>query len=90
MLSITQKYKVSHYCISFAAGMFAEFHNPAIRGENFTWDKFPDLVANLVKAQVFIIFARKPLDMSEVEEYSYVTAKGFAESLVFKAGYVNF
>lgn len=89
MLSIPVKYKVSHYCVSFVAGMFAEFNNPVNRGENFTWEKFPELVATVAKAQVFIIFARKPKNMVEVEEYSYITAKDFAEALVVKAGYVK-
>jgi hypothetical protein len=89
MLSIPVKYKVSHYCVSFVAGMFAGFHNPDTRGENFTWEQFPENMGNLVKAQVFIIFARKPSNMAEVEEYSYTTAKGVAESLLHAAGYLK-
>lgn len=82
--------KLNGDCATFVAGMFAEFHNTQNRGNDFTWKKFPEIITSLVKAQIFIIFERRPRNMSEVEEYAYKTAKDLAEALVVRAGYANY
>lgn len=88
MLTEFQKYKAAEYCSSFVAGMFANMHNPEYRGDKFTWGKFPDMVAGLVKAQIFIIFYKKPKNLIEIEDWAFNRAKGIAESLLHAAGYV--
>lgn len=90
MLTVSQKYKVGHYSASFVAGTFADFHSPKNVGAKFTWGRFPEIVASLVRAQVFIIFGRMPKNISEVEDYAYKTAKDLAEALVVRAGYVGY
>lgn len=37
-----------------AQDFFKTFSDPEARGSNFTWDRFPDLVAGYTKIQVFV------------------------------------
>jgi hypothetical protein len=86
-MTINQKLRVQNYCYSLVLGMFANFHNPTNRGENFTWERFSELAAGLARAQVFIIFAKKPKNLLEIEQYAYSVTESIAETSIINAGY---
>lgn len=67
--------------------MFSEFCNTKFRGSTFSWEKFPELVAGLVKVQIFT--ANLKGSEKEIAEYAYKTAKYYAENAVNNAGFIK-
>uniref|UniRef100_A0A6H2A6K4 Uncharacterized protein n=1 Tax=viral metagenome TaxID=1070528 RepID=A0A6H2A6K4_9ZZZZ len=57
---------------AYAKGMYKDFtEHCEYRGENFSWEKFPDMVANLAKVGLFTCFSDKEwyyLDQDQREE----------------------
>jgi len=47
--------KISLHCHAVAVHHFAMFHNPKYRGPKFTWNKFPEILAEHCETQAFCI-----------------------------------
>jgi hypothetical protein len=63
--------------------MFTNFQNPAFRGSNFKWEKFPEIVSNLARAQVFTTIYVTPTNKQEVSDMAGKVAKEIAEKYVY-------
>ncbi len=42
-------------CYAVVLGGFADMHNPLMRGENFSWGSFPDMMTNRCVEQAFMM-----------------------------------
>lgn len=77
-----------HYLVitKVVAGMFADFCNASNRGDKFTWNNFPNIVASHVSSTFFVYFTKKQnVCVGDVEK----EAKDYAENLCRRAGYIE-
>jgi hypothetical protein len=84
----TKQLEIANYCYAFASGMFAEFHNPNMRGDKFTWTNFPSMVERLARAQVFTSVSMTKKTQVEIEDKAAEYAKEIANTLIKRAGYI--
>lgn len=54
MLSKKVTTEISLHCYAAVGGLMATMSNPKCRGENFTWEKFPDIASNYCEVQVLL------------------------------------
>ena len=54
MLSDKKKMEISLVCHATVGNMMATMCNPKYRGANFTWERFPEMMAEHCKTQVFM------------------------------------
>lgn len=82
---LSQKISTQIALVAYAtvSDLFATFHNPKMRGENFTWEKFPDIVEGMVATQVFMnIVCKDPKKQKEAEDQGKKYAREIAEKLI--------
>lgn len=82
---LSQKISTQIALIAYAtvSDLFATFHNPKMRGENFTWDKFPEIVEGMVATQVFLnVVCKDKKNQQEAEEQGKKYAREIAEKMV--------
>ena len=53
MLSQKINNQVTLIAYATVSNLFATFQNPKMRGEKFSWDKFPEIAESMVATQVF-------------------------------------
>ena len=83
-------------CIAIVEGtvydMFATFVNPANKGPNFTWGDFPEMMASLIKRQLFLslpnVYSQADPSKKEVE-FSSQYARDLATRLIKRAGLID-
>jgi hypothetical protein len=88
MISAKNMDRVSLVCHATVANMFAMFCNEKYRGENFTWDKFPKMMAGQCRSQVFMADIRGK-NQNEVFEHAEKTGFDIAKHMVETAGFKN-
>ena len=54
MLSNKIHSQVTLIAYATVSNMFATFHNPKMRGDNFNWTKFPDIAESIAEKQVML------------------------------------
>lgn len=82
---LSQKISTQIALIAYAtvSDLFATFHNPKMRGENFTWEKFPNIVEGMVATQVFMnVVCKDKKKQKEAEEQGKKYAREIAEKLI--------
>lgn len=79
---MTNVKKAKSYGIAWANQMFKDFSNPKWQGENFTWEKFPDMAAALASASVFMSFSHKVKNIHILKEVVKQSCKKRCEVLV--------
>lgn len=82
---LSQKINSQIALIAYAtvSDLFATFHNPKMRGENFTWEKFPNIVEGIVAAQVFCnVVCKDEKKQKLAEEQGRKFAHEIAERMV--------
>jgi hypothetical protein len=83
MLSLKLQNQVALVAYATVSSLFATFHNPKMRGANFTWENFPELAESHVATQSFMsIVAPTKKIQEEVEEHARKTGRQIAENLV--------
>ena len=83
MLSQTMNNKISLIAYATVSHLFALFHNPKMRGEHFTWEKFPELAESHVATQVFLnIPCNNKNKQKNIEEQGRKVGREIAEHLV--------
>lgn len=70
---------------------FAKFVNPANRGPNFTWAKFPKMAQDYVETNMWIATGLDETSKNKDKELEFIRtiAKGIAENLIELAGLVD-
>lgn len=81
-LSNTKMRDIEFYCCSYVGTMFSMMLNPKFRGENFTWENFPNMVANLCEVGVHLEISSSPMQKDAVGEYARKMAINYAEKYV--------
>ena len=51
-ISQQKKWHIDINCYAYTSGLFASMCNPKNRGVNFHWSRFPDMAANLIRANL--------------------------------------
>lgn len=87
-MSPLKQLQVANCCYAFVSNMFADLQDPAMRGVNFTWERFPSMVARIARAQVFTCVSMTKKTKTEIEDKAAEYAKEIAETLIKRAGYV--
>ena len=84
MLSDKMKNQIALIAYATVSNLFAMGHNPRMRGQNFTWERFPDLAANMTGTQVFLNIptSKNQNYQREIEEHARKTGREIAENLV--------
>jgi hypothetical protein len=82
MLSKKTQLEVQLFCRATVGYMFAFMHNPLYRGARFTWDGFPDLMADQCAAQVHLSVLYSKGRQKQVEDLAADTAREIAEGMV--------
>lgn len=88
MISAKNMDRVSVICHATVANMFAMFCNEKYRGGNFTWDKFPKMMAGQCRDQVFMANIRGRVQ-EDVFEYAEKTGFDIAKRMIETAGFKN-
>lgn len=60
----------------------ATMSNPKYRGANFTWERFPEMMAGLCKTQVFMSVPMSERLQKQGLEHAEQTGRGIAASWV--------
>lgn len=81
--------KARKYGVAWANQMFKDFSNPNNRGENFTWEKFPDMASRLAEAGCFMNFSHRVKNLTVLEEACRRSCKERCEFLVKRMIKVN-
>lgn len=83
MLSQKITNQIALIAYATVSNMFATFHNPKMRGENFTWEKFPDIVEGMVATQVFMnVVCKDQKKQKLAEEQGKKYAREIAQRLI--------
>lgn len=83
MLSQKMTNQIALIAYATVSNLFATFHNPKMRGEKFTWDKFPDIAESMVATQVFCnVVCKSQNKQKEAEEQGKKFAREIATRLV--------
>ena len=79
----TNKKRAYKYGVDYANQQFQDFNDhPEYRGKNFTWKNFPNSVAKMASASVFVIFRHKPKNLDILKIRAFNGAYRRCESLV--------
>lgn len=79
---MTNVEKAKKYGIAWANQMFDDFSHPNNRGENFTWEKFPEMASRLSAANCFMNFNIKVKNLPVLKEICKQSCKERCEFLV--------
>lgn len=83
MLSEKITSQIALIAYATVSDLFATLHNPKMRGENFTWDKFPNMVEGIVATQVFLnVVCKDQKKQKLAEEQGRKFAIEIAEKMV--------
>lgn len=55
-LSELDRLKVANTCYALVLGRFADMLDPAMRGKNFSWDRFPEIMAKACATEIHLYF----------------------------------
>jgi hypothetical protein len=64
-MSPNKKKDVALACYAMVSSTFAMMHNPKFRGPKFTWENFPEMMAERCKVEIFIYVNRCTDEMKE-------------------------
>lgn len=67
---------------SIAKTHFDAFQDPAMRGTNFTWENFPEMVGRIAHTELFMYYQRQPKNFEELREQTRQLARGHAKAMV--------
>jgi hypothetical protein len=85
MLSQKITNQITLIAYATVSNLFAAFHNPKMRGEKFTWDKFPDIAESMVATQVFCnVVCKSQNQQQKAEEQGKKVGREIAINLVNK------
>ena len=75
----------AEYGFIHAIDLFYKFKdNPNFKGENFTWDLFPDIAANIAVSSLFTQFNKEDHYSKRLEYICYNSAVAEAKELIEK------
>lgn len=86
MLSNQKLDKISLLCHAVVSNGFARFCNPLNRGANFSWERFPEMMAGQCEDMVFIHGVKGG---QEVKDHARKTGAEIATRMVQEAGFLN-
>ena len=83
MLSAKISTQIKLVAYATVSNLFATFHNPKMRGENFSWDEFPKISESMVAGQIFMsVVLKGNKKQKEAKEYGQKIGYEIAEKLV--------
>lgn len=84
MISDKKRLEIANVCYANVAGDFAMFTNPKYRGENFSWERFPDMCERHAEGWMFIhgVSRSGAKNENEVKQTAKQYAKEIAQRLV--------
>lgn len=81
--------RIANHCYATVCHMFAMFLNDKMRGDKFTWDKFPDMMATSRAIQVALNVKHTKKDEIEYEAKAEQYGREIATRLIKTAGFVE-
>jgi len=87
-MSPYKQMQVISYCRGLVGSMFADFHDDNMKGSNFTWENFPNMMASLASANVSCVIRTNKNTKKDIETFATNTAKDFATILLKNAKYI--
>ena len=81
-MSPNKQKDVALACYAVVSGMFARMNNPKNRGPNFTWSKFPDMMAEKCEVEIFIYVNRGRFSIDDIKSYAGKCGMEIATTLV--------
>lgn len=88
MLSQKQLLQLELYCNTFVLGLLADMLNEKNRGENWKWEDFPEMVANLAEASVFTMHTQEKT-LKEAKREVRSQCLYIAQTILKRAGYIT-
>jgi hypothetical protein len=82
MLSNKKKMEISLVCHAAVGNMMATMSNPKYRGDNFTWERFPEMMAGYCQTQVFMCVPMPERLKKNCQAYAEQTGREIAASWV--------
>lgn len=71
-----ERLRIANTCYAIVCGRFADMLNPKMRGDNFSWLKFPEMMGETCKTEIFLYFDSHEWSYKQLETYKD-TAKDF-------------
>lgn len=87
-VSDKNKDRISLICYATVSHMFAEFCNDKFRGQNFKWEKFPEIMAIQCEMQVILVNL-KGKNNEAIKEHAKNTGKEIAQDMIKLAGFLG-
>ena len=81
--------RIANQCYAVVSDMFAMFLNDKMRGDKFTWDKFPDMAARICALQVALNVKNAKKDEEKYEIKAEEYGREIATHLIKTAGFVE-
>lgn len=84
MTTLTSRQQDKIYLVAYAtvSHFFAMFHNPRMRGPNFSWDNFPNMMKEMVAVQVYSANIVSPTHIPIAEAQARKVGFQIAENMV--------
>ena len=75
--------QVNDYAVLFTRKFYIDMkHKPSYRGTNFSWDKFPNIVAKLCRASLFMNFSEDEQPTEQQKQLAADTSRKTAQLLL--------
>ena len=87
MISDKKRLQVANVCYANVSGMFAMFCNDTMRGPNFRWSEFPNMMAR--EADLWMMLHNVQGNKQEINETAVQYAREIAETLVTRSGLLD-
>ena len=68
MISNKKSQEIELHCLKTVSHMFATFHNPNLRGSNFSWETFASSMRDLFQAQILVSISSHKKQEKEIQE----------------------
>ena len=81
MITPEHKKIIEEVAMGYAKEMFKDMQDSNMRGPKFRWEKFPELVARIVRVSVFLAFSDEEFQ-EHYKDYAEQKAREYAEELL--------
>lgn len=69
MITENDQLKIANACYAMVLGRFADMLNPDMRGANFSWEKFPTMMADTCAAELCLYIDFQDWPKTTVDEF---------------------
>ena len=93
MITENDQLKIANACYAMVLGRFADMLNPDMRGPNFSWARFPDLMADTCATELCLYIDFQDWPKTTVQEFQDTArqyGREISERIVQRAKVLDF